>query len=109
MGISGLQGLCTWPQDLRRECLDEINDWGSDPGLLTGFVPIVAPKVELGIAPAGTPLSKVPMSEEAVLNPDGSFRGSLSADGLSSGEYTVVASACYGQETCGRRGTSVAI
>jgi hypothetical protein len=67
------------------------------------------PTVKLGIAAAGTPLSSVPLIENATVNgTTGAFSGSVPRPSTS-GEYVVVAQACYGSSSCGLSSTSVTI
>jgi hypothetical protein len=65
-------------------------------------VRIPSARVELGIAPAGTPVSDVAFDAVAFLQ-DGSFSGSVGAEGLSSGTYELWARACLGSDCQGDR------
>lgn len=65
--------------------------------------------VQLGIAPAGTPVSDVPLTSAATLGAEGSsFSGSLGAPGKP-GDYVVVARACYVPDVCGVKSMTVTV
>lgn len=58
--------------------------------------------VELGIAPAGTPVDQVPLTTAADVDPaTGEFSGAIDASTLPAGDHVVVARACYGAASCG--------
>lgn len=70
---------------------------------------VPGPSVELGIAPAETPESEVPLSVTATVNAgSGAFSGKLTRP-TESGSYIVVAKACYGSGNCGIKSTTITI
>ncbi|HEX9823617.1 MAG TPA: hypothetical protein VGB51_04390, partial [Actinomycetota bacterium] len=69
---------------------------------------VPGPTVKLGIATAGTPASQVPLSENATVNGTGAFSGIVPRPSQS-GEYVIVAQACYGANSCGVSTTTVTI
>lgn len=87
-------------------CCTPVDDMFVDDYTVPG------PTVQLGIAPAGTPVDAVPMSSNASVGTisagTGSFSGAV-ARPSQPGSYVVVAKACYGAGNCGTSSTTITI
>lgn len=69
---------------------------------------VPAPTVRLGIGPAETPPEDIDLTGAGALEPDGSFTGTLPLPDTS-GDYIVVAQACYGPDSCGVATTEITV
>jgi len=68
---------------------------------------VPAPSVLVGIAPAGTPASEVPLTATAALSDGGGFEAALGD--LVPGDYIVAALACHGELACDLATTEVSL
>lgn len=83
---------------------------GGDQAVMDQDYVVPGPTVKLGIAPAGTPESQVPLDTTAAVDAaTGNFDGAINTSGLAPGSYVVVARACYGTGNCGTASTTVTI
>lgn len=69
---------------------------------------VPGPGVRIGIAPAGTPPENVPLTVPGTVTSLGAFTGHLPTPDTP-GEYTIVAQACHGTNSCGIATTNITV
>lgn len=116
IGVTGGDQILPWRKEvgLIRTEVGASADYtytGNRPDVMDVFDTYEIPqaRVEVGIAPAGTPAVQVPLSAEASVNvSSGEFDAEMPLP-AEPGAYVVVARACYGSDNCGLASTTLII